>query len=41
VTDLDRATGLGDVLAAARAAGFAPDAAEVVVHGLCASCARA
>ena len=28
----------GEVLSAARAAGFAPDGAQVVVRGLCASC---
>jgi Fe2+ or Zn2+ uptake regulation protein len=41
VQDLEVAVDAAPALAAARAAGFAPDAAEVVVEGLCADCAAA
>jgi Fe2+ or Zn2+ uptake regulation protein len=39
VEDLDTTVELGRVLAQASRHGFAPDDAEVVVHGLCARCA--
>jgi Fur family transcriptional regulator, stress-responsive regulator len=38
VEDLDADVSLADALAAAGQHGFAPDGAEVVVRGLCASC---
>lgn len=38
VTDLDAEPALGPLLTAAGAGGFAPESAEVVVHGLCARC---
>jgi Fe2+ or Zn2+ uptake regulation protein len=41
VTDLDVGVDAAPAIAAARAAGFVPDAAEVVVEGLCADCAAA
>jgi Fe2+ or Zn2+ uptake regulation protein len=41
IQDVDAAVEAGALLAAARAAGFAPDHAQVVVRGLCAACARA
>jgi Fur family ferric uptake transcriptional regulator/Fur family peroxide stress response transcriptional regulator len=41
VEDLDAGVETGRALDAARAAGFVPDAAEVVVGGLCADCAVA
>jgi Fe2+ or Zn2+ uptake regulation protein len=41
ITDLDAPVDTAGVTAAARAAGFAPDASEVVVRGLCADCAAA
>jgi Fur family transcriptional regulator, stress-responsive regulator len=40
VVDLDAPARAGPVLAAARAAGHAPDSAQVVVVGLCRGCAR-
>ncbi len=39
VEDLDASVPLDRALASARKRGFAADGAEVVVHGLCASCA--
>jgi Fe2+ or Zn2+ uptake regulation protein len=39
VEDLDASVPLDRALASARRHGFAADGAEVVVHGLCASCA--
>lgn len=39
VEDLDLSVPLDRALASARRHGFAADGAEVVVHGLCASCA--
>jgi Fe2+ or Zn2+ uptake regulation protein len=39
VEDLDLSVPLDRALASARRRGFAADGAEVVVHGLCASCA--
>jgi Fe2+ or Zn2+ uptake regulation protein len=39
VTDLDIPVDTSSALAAARAAGFAPDGAELVVEGRCAVCA--
>lgn len=41
VDDLDGELDAGGLLAAARAAGFAPERAELVVSGLCRDCARA
>ena len=41
VEDLETAVDAAPALEAARAAGFAPDTAEVVVGGLCARCAAA
>jgi Fe2+ or Zn2+ uptake regulation protein len=41
VADVDAAVDRDGVLAAARAAGFAPDQAQVVVSGLCAACQAA
>lgn len=41
VADLDAALDGGAALAAARAQGFVPDRAEVVVTGRCAACAAA
>jgi len=38
VEDLDASVSLSGALASAREHGFAPDGAEVVVRGLCASC---
>jgi len=38
VEDLDARVSLSGALASARENGFAPDGAEVVVRGLCASC---
>ena len=38
VEDLDAGVDMGAALRAARRAGFAPDHAEVVVHGLCSRC---
>ena len=38
VEDLDARVSLSGALASARDRGFAPDGAEVVVRGLCASC---
>jgi Fe2+ or Zn2+ uptake regulation protein len=38
VEDLEGDAELGDLLEAAGQRGFSPDRAEVVVHGLCASC---
>jgi Fe2+ or Zn2+ uptake regulation protein len=39
VTDLDVPVDTGSALAAARATGFAPEGAELVVEGRCAACA--
>jgi Fe2+ or Zn2+ uptake regulation protein len=39
VQDLDAGIDAGPALSAARAAGFVPDGAEVVVQGLCGECA--
>jgi Fur family ferric uptake transcriptional regulator/Fur family peroxide stress response transcriptional regulator len=39
VQDLDAGIDAGPALSAARAAGFVPDGAEVVVQGLCSECA--
>jgi Fe2+ or Zn2+ uptake regulation protein len=39
VEDLELALDAASALRAARAAGFAPEGAEVVVHGRCAACA--
>ena len=41
IADLDAPVDAGPLLAAARDAGFAPDAWHVVVRGLCADCAAA
>ena len=41
VEDLDAPVDAGGALTAARRHGFRPDGAELVVSGLCASCARA
>jgi Fe2+ or Zn2+ uptake regulation protein len=41
VADLDVGLDAAPAIAAARAAGFVPDTAEVVVEGLCADCAAA
>jgi Fe2+ or Zn2+ uptake regulation protein len=41
VTDLEVPLDARAAMAAARAAGFAPDGAELVVEGRCAACARA
>jgi Fe2+ or Zn2+ uptake regulation protein len=41
VVDLDAPARAGTAMAAARAAGHAPDSAQVVVLGLCRDCARA
>jgi Fe2+ or Zn2+ uptake regulation protein len=41
VTDLDLLLDAAPALSAARAAGFAPDGAELVVEGRCAACAGA
>ncbi|ADB51696.1 Fur family transcriptional regulator [Conexibacter woesei] len=41
VQDLDARVELGAVMDAARAAGFAPDRAALVVDGVCASCGAA
>jgi hypothetical protein len=38
VADIDAAVDHDGVLSAARATGFAPDQAQVVVSGLCAAC---
>jgi Fe2+ or Zn2+ uptake regulation protein len=40
VEDLDAKVALGAALSSAAKYGFAPDGAEVVVHGLCAKCSR-
>jgi Fur family transcriptional regulator, stress-responsive regulator len=40
VEDLEVDAELGGLMEAAGARGFSPDRAEVVVHGLCAECAR-
>ena len=39
IADVDAPVDTADVRAAARAAGFEPDASQVVVRGLCADCA--
>jgi Fe2+ or Zn2+ uptake regulation protein len=39
VEDFDASVPLDGALASARKHGFAADGAEVVVHGLCATCA--
>lgn len=39
IRDLDAPVGAAQALAAARAAGFAPDGAELVVEGRCPACA--
>jgi Fe2+ or Zn2+ uptake regulation protein len=39
IADVDASVDTADVRAAARAAGFEPDASQVVVRGLCADCA--
>ena len=41
IADVDGAVDDGALLRAARGTGFAPDAAQVVIRGLCASCAAA
>lgn len=41
VADLDTAVDTARALSAARRSGFQPDAAELVVRGLCADCAAA
>lgn len=41
VEDLDARVSLSGALASARERGFAPDGAEVVIRGLCASCRAA
>jgi Fe2+ or Zn2+ uptake regulation protein len=41
VEDLDARVSLSGALASARENGFAPDGAEVVIRGLCASCRAA
>jgi Fe2+ or Zn2+ uptake regulation protein len=41
IEDLDGEVDLGALLQAARASGFEPDAAELVVGGLCSACASA
>jgi Fe2+ or Zn2+ uptake regulation protein len=41
IADVDGAVDGGAVLAAARAAGFSPDDAQLVVRGLCAACRAA
>jgi Fe2+ or Zn2+ uptake regulation protein len=41
IADIDAPVDRTDLLAAARARGFAADDAQVVVRGLCASCAQA
>jgi Fe2+ or Zn2+ uptake regulation protein len=41
ITDLDAPVDAAPLLAAARDAGFSPDASHVVVRGLCADCAAA
>ncbi|HWM10887.1 MAG TPA: Fur family transcriptional regulator [Solirubrobacteraceae bacterium] len=41
IVDVEAPIEAGELLAAARAAGFAPDGAQVVVRGLCARCAAA
>src|SRR3954453_526852 len=41
VEDLDSTVDVKNVLRAAKRQGFRPDGAELVVSGLCASCARA
>ena len=38
IADIDGAVDHGELLSAARAAGFAPDVAQVVIRGLCAPC---
>ena len=40
VDDVDADVGLDPALRSAARRGFAPDAAQVVVHGLCARCAK-
>jgi Fur family transcriptional regulator, stress-responsive regulator len=39
IVDVDAPVETGELLSAARSAGFAPDHAQVVVRGLCADCA--
>ena len=39
IMDVEATVGAGDLLDAARSAGFAPDHAQVVVRGLCSACA--
>jgi Fur family ferric uptake transcriptional regulator/Fur family peroxide stress response transcriptional regulator len=39
IVDVDALVEAGELLSAARSAGFAPDHAQVVVRGLCADCA--
>ena len=41
IADIDGATAPGDVLTRARATGFVPDHAQLVVWGLCRACAAA
>jgi Fe2+ or Zn2+ uptake regulation protein len=41
IADVDVPVDIAGVLAAARELGFAPDASQVVVRGLCADCAAA
>ena len=41
IADVDAPVDTTDVRAAARATGFAPDASQVVVRGLCAECVSA
>jgi Fe2+ or Zn2+ uptake regulation protein len=41
ISDIESEIGTGGLLDAARAAGFTPQATQVVVRGLCADCAAA
>ena len=41
MVDVEAPAEVPDLLAAARASGFVPDRADIVIRGLCADCAAA